>query len=211
MENLEYIGTIELGSSIYVSDPNYNMGIWCLAKLDNVLSGKYNCYVERWNDEMTDGWGERIAALYIFHEDYKINPTIMLDYDIGVDSGQAGFYDSSYFEKTRFNDDWYGGICDLTYKESLNPDYKTLENLKRENFDHDELTEEEELQLLRIQYEYRNAHSPIIGKLSGGIKDNKCCVSSTGIGDGVYPLYVGKNQENKIVSAMIKFLGDEEE
>lgn len=39
---------------------------------------------------------------------------------------------------------------------------------------------------------------------------NRGVVSETGFGDGSYSLYVGKNNEGKIVSASIIFIADDE-
>ena len=43
-------------------------------------------------------------------------------------------------------------------------------------------------------------------ELTGGTKDKKCCVSSSGDGDGSYLLYIHKNSKDQIVSACIKYL-----
>ena len=111
MKKLKFIGTINLGEEIYVSDPGYDVGIWCQAKLNNILPGQYNCYINIWSNEETKGWGQRVSALFILHKDYQINPEEKTYFDIGVDSGQAGFYDYQYFENTRNDDAWYYNIC----------------------------------------------------------------------------------------------------
>ena len=49
-----------------------------------------------------------------------------------------------------------------------------------------------------------------LSKNHGGIMLNKGVVSETGFGDGCYSLYVGKNNEGKIVAASIIFITDEE-
>lgn len=44
-----------------------------------------------------------------------------------------------------------------------------------------------------------------------GIIDNMGCVSESGFGDGMYEVYVGYNDKDEIVSAMIVFIYDENE
>ena len=43
-------------------------------------------------------------------------------------------------------------------------------------------------------------------ELTGGTKDKKCCVSSSGDGDGSYPLLIHRNSKEQIVSACIQYL-----
>ena len=54
------------------------------------------------------------------------------------------------------------------------------------------------------------ACSLTLSKNRGGIVNNRGVVSETGFGDGSYSLYVGKNNEGKIVSASIIFIADDE-
>ena len=54
------------------------------------------------------------------------------------------------------------------------------------------------------------ACSLTLSKNHGGILLDKGVVSDTGFGDGCYSLYVGKNDEGKIVAASIIFITDEE-
>lgn len=158
-DNVEYIGDIELDKECTVSDPCYNMETWCVCKLKDMLPGNYHCLIKKNNDGL-------VSSLYIYHEKYIREPKTMIDF-VSVDSGQAGFYDSDYFIKTRGKDDeewkWYKEICSLTY--------------------HSDSSE-----------------------LTGGTKDKKCCVSSSGDGDGSYPLLIHRNSKGQIVSACIQYL-----
>lgn len=156
----EYIGDIVLSDRCMVSDPCYcaqSYGCWC--KMVNMLPGNYHCLIKKNNDGL-------VSSLYIYHEKYIREPKTMIDF-VSVDSGQAGFYDSDYFIKTRGKDDeewkWYKEICSLTY--------------------HSDSSE-----------------------LTGGTKDKKCCVSSSGNGDGSYPLLIHRNSKGQIVSACIQYL-----
>lgn len=49
-------------------------------------------------------------------------------------------------------------------------------------------------------------YHPDNSELTGGTKDKKCCVSSSGDGDGSYLLYIHKNAKDYIVSACIQYL-----
>ena len=54
------------------------------------------------------------------------------------------------------------------------------------------------------------ACSLTLSKNRGGIVNDRGVVSETGFGDGSYSLYIGKNNECKIVSASIIFIADDE-
>lgn len=89
-----YKGQIQIEDKLVVSDPYYNLNTWCMAVLEKVLPGKYNCYM--------DYIDNRVSKILIIHGDYKIDETTIIeeeDVDIGVDSGQAGFYNYDYFKK----------------------------------------------------------------------------------------------------------------
>lgn len=42
--------------------------------------------------------------------------------------------------------------------------------------------------------------------IEGSVMDDKCVVSFSGIGDGSYPVYITRNEEEKIISIGIRFL-----
>lgn len=87
---------LTFGPIVAAIDPCYTRDVEC-AKWDiNVKSGEYQYKVE-YSDEIY-GWGERVKSLAIFHNSIKISDSNwQLDKtaDIGVDSGQAGFFDNS--------------------------------------------------------------------------------------------------------------------
>lgn len=130
------LGSFELESdTLRVSDPCYERDTWCCGTLPNCLHGTWEAAILR-----TDfgEWGNRNAALIIRHE--KTGPKITAvnralcngtgqwheaQFEVGVDSGQAGFFDEKYFrdpsvfpagEASRFEceDRWYGFCCDAT-------------------------------------------------------------------------------------------------
>ena len=121
---IENKGTITLGEKVMVSDPCYGLGTWCQGVLENVLPGVYDCNVE-YSDE--GDWGTRVSAIEVTHESCR-GKFIALeceDFEVGVDSGQAGIFDYEYYvkyhmdatEREHVDDDWYDMVCDLTYTD----------------------------------------------------------------------------------------------
>lgn len=109
-------------TTMYVTDPCYNPGIWCQAWLENVRNGTWHVIVDRQKKGM---WGERVVSLEVRHADVLNNRRLRFswrDFDIGVDSGQAGFFDGAKFEDVKDEIDtdteWYNSICDITLTEA---------------------------------------------------------------------------------------------
>ena len=129
MKTIEYnrlhVGVIELGDEAMVSDPCYDKGLWCQGIIKNLLPGKYHCYIDEF---YTGSWGHRIGFLHVIHDDYlKVSLDDFVgknleNVSIGVDSGQCGIYDVSYFNETRNDEEWYKRACDLTYIEDRSSD-----------------------------------------------------------------------------------------
>lgn len=122
-----------------VSDPCYAPGTWCMGYLDPVPNGTWIASAKYL---IAAGWGERIAQLEIWHKDAlgKIEPTeddwSPADHiDVGVDSGQAGFFDGDYFDQTprgEYGDteSFYGRACTLTHTDAPGaPHYQTFGSL----------------------------------------------------------------------------------
>ena len=116
MKNFKNIdkGFINLGEKVMVSDPCYEMDTWCQVTINNVLKGIYKCTLEMCEDV----WGPRVSAIQVVHVDYMNK---LLEYynnfNIGVDSGQAGIFDYEYYKKYHngnTDDNWYDAICDKT-------------------------------------------------------------------------------------------------
>jgi len=129
-------GSITLSDKVRVSDPCYDIDTGCAGTIDNVKPGEYECFEFRgnfpsnWDGKVHDD--HRVAAIEIRHKDctepaYKTH----LDIDVGVDSGQAGFYDQAYFEQVKqdevLEDEWYSKVCGLTYKTWV--DSKNIDEL----------------------------------------------------------------------------------
>lgn len=206
--NFEYIGEIKLGEECYVSDPCYDTKTYGTYLLKNMKKGTYYCFLSLLNAEQIS-WGERIAALYIMHKDCSTLPTEIIEgVGIGVDSGQAGFYDKEYFVETRNNDEWYDEVCVTTFEVKPNPKYRPFEKIVMDEFGKTikELEGEEFANAIDMAQKENRANPQFLEKATGGVIGNKCCVSSSGFGDGEYTLSVGKNKDGQIVSAVINYI-----
>lgn len=104
---------------LQVTDPCYDMDTWCAATLENVKNGKYHVEINRGNTGM---FGDVITELLIYHESiiskkHKLNFR-WIDSNIGVDSGQAGFFDYDKLNEIKLNeqldDSFYKEMCEFT-------------------------------------------------------------------------------------------------
>lgn len=101
-EEVTSLGSFELQSStMLATDPCYSKGTWCAIEFE-ALPGTWHAQLTRRDDTFS---GLRNAILTIAHEDVplssvKLDEMEELDGDVGVDSGQAGF-----FEKARYPDE----------------------------------------------------------------------------------------------------------
>ncbi len=130
--NLTQIGSFELSGKMRVSDPCYKPDVWCCGTL-NTRPGTWDAAVMVMDNKMTGGWGDRVAVLAAKHEDCitpldtetinnstdkskVLSPWKMADFEVGVDSGQAGFYDDANFVARNGGDDedWYDSMCEIT-------------------------------------------------------------------------------------------------
>jgi hypothetical protein len=203
---------IRLGNKVMVSDPCYGLGTWCQGVLENVLPGNYECNVE-YSDE--GDWGERVSAIEVTHEDSGIYRFEMADFEVGVDSGQAGIFDYEYYVqyhadqtvRPHVDDAWYDKVCDLTYTREKNPKYKPF-NLNLDGLDADEM-----LAILREWEEWKtsDANQPYIERLTANTIDDRGFVSSSGYGDGGYSCLVARNRDGYIVAIRIEYITDDEE
>jgi hypothetical protein len=127
---------IQLGKKVRISDPCYGTKVWCAGTIDNVKEGLYNVEVE-YSDE--GDWGTRVKSISVFHpefnwENFSIEST---DFEVGVDSGQAGIFDYEYYakyhmdatEREHVNDAWYDRMCNLTEEYVANPNYVSFLSL----------------------------------------------------------------------------------
>jgi len=171
---------ITLSENVMVSDPCYTDPTWCQTKLDNVLPGLYNVEVER-HDEGT-GWGVRVSGITILHESIT-DDGISLEWEdhseCGVDSGQCGIFCMTSYR----NDEMSVGITTPTLNNPFVIPFREDGDKWYEKICHFTLCE------------------PQWGLYDTGV------VSSSGIGDGLYPLEVMMDKE-KIVGIRITYLGN---
>lgn len=88
------IGTFRTEGKLFVSDPCYSPDTWCNYVLKDLRPGTYHAFVVTSDEGI---WGHRVAELIILHEDVKGHSltegfTRNKEAHIGVDSGQAGFF-----------------------------------------------------------------------------------------------------------------------
>lgn len=130
----EDIGSFELTQpNMRVSDPCYDKNVWCSLVLHKCRPGTWNAAAAK-VDSPT--WGTRVAALAVCHSDFpsltkfeKIG-TILPDGVVkirktaGVDSGQCGFFDESFYRdndickdmdlSVDYGEPWYNLCCETT-------------------------------------------------------------------------------------------------
>ena len=100
MREIKKVGQIELSDTVVVSDPTYELGIWCQGIIKNVLQGVYNCYIEI-SDEKD--WGLRCSRIFAINKEYELEESdyrfdTREQFEVGVDSAQAGIFDFEYYE-----------------------------------------------------------------------------------------------------------------
>ena len=110
----DFIGRLTLGSKARVSDPCYDMDVWCAGTIENVQPGTYSGFAETMD---TGDWGRRIASIEVVKEGIDPNRLIheRTGIDVGVDSGQCGIYDNDYFKDHCKDESWYWMVCDKTF------------------------------------------------------------------------------------------------
>lgn len=214
MNNIEIKdkGFIALNDKVMVSDPCYGMNTWCQGVVDNVLKGNYKCTVET-SDE--GEFGNRVSAIQVMHEDYvkKSLEYSKENFEVGVDSGQAGIFDYEYYKRHHSDDseiehvdnNWYWKVCELTATTKKNPDYVKFVW----DYDAENMVE----QIKRYREWSRNAKVswPTIQILDGNTIDNLGFVSSSGYGDGSYCCWTAHNDEGKIVAIRIEYITEDDE
>lgn len=102
---MNYVGELELGTKVDITDPCYDKDTWCRMTTD-CEPGLYKGYVEM-SDE--GEWGQRVATISIFKGDkiWGIEEMECIG-QIGVDVGLAGFFNN----KPDFTDEEWNKFCD---------------------------------------------------------------------------------------------------
>ena len=172
---------ITLSENVMVSDPCYSPDTWCQTKLTNVLPGKYNVEVDK-HDEGT-GWGVRVSSITVVHEDYVDDGDWEQHSECGVDSGQCGIFCMTGYR----NDELSKSITTPTLDNPFVLPY----NDKGGDMWYEKMC-------------HFTLHKDQWGLYDTGV------VSSSGIGDGMYPLDVMMDGD-KIVGMRLEYLGNSDE
>ena len=94
------MGKIKLGSRVIVTDPCYGIDTWCQGVLEDVKPGDYNCHIV---EGVCGSWGNRVKEIAVTHCDSKFDISeiqIEQDFEVGVDSGNAGIFDYDFYKST---------------------------------------------------------------------------------------------------------------
>lgn len=231
---------IELGEKVVISDPCYDLDVWCNGVLANVKPGTWHTKAENAN---INGWGDRCSALIAWHE--SVDEPNNKDFeetniDVGVDSGQAGIFDYKHFEYIKGDENrdeqWYDSIDTFRYKrvpvtpvgryliDKIKPIQMTRialeEKFKETN---NELDKRASLELFRHEMELKRQgfkygiydESLDDYKVSTPVNhiwtDKHSVVTSSGLGDGSYNCYVAKNEAGQIIGIKIDYFPEYEE
>lgn len=134
------LGGFEMTSqTMRVSDPCYDRDVWCCGTFGKCKTGTWEAGVLK--TDMGD-WGVRCAVLAVRHKetgpDYSVirqrkvyqmkDGWLEQPINVGVDSGQAGFYDEAFYQDNSifkgmpepehdYGDLWYNHACDITLSE----------------------------------------------------------------------------------------------
>ena len=171
---------ITLSENVMVSDPCYSLDTWCQTKLNSVLPGKYNVDVQKSD---LDGWGTRVSSITVIHEDYEDTDDWEQHSECGVDSGQCGIFCMTSYR----NDELSVGI---TTPPLDNPFVLPYNDKGGDMW-------------------YEKMCQFTLGKEQFGLYDTGV-VSSSGIGDGLYPMDVMMDGD-KIVGIRLEYLGNSDE
>lgn len=207
---------IKLSDTIVIADPCYSRELThCAAFNYKIKPGNYAVSVE-YSDE--GAWGIRVKSLAIYHESVKVSRhgfKLNKSVDIGVDSGQAGFFCDSIYPEGEDTGDYsdknsfYGQCCEATHgsdgdSSCLKAIISSYENMVKlgAGFAKNDMegvkTEINELKKELKQSEGKQkGYNSVMG---AGV------VSSTGFGDGGYPLYEKKNAAGEVVALKIKYI-----
>lgn len=101
---LEYIGDLELGEKVDITDPCYGKDVFCRMTIA-CKPGLYKGYAETYDEGK---WGKRVASISIFYDKIQEVGEMECIGRIGVDSGLAGFFNN----KPDFSDDEWSEFCD---------------------------------------------------------------------------------------------------
>ena len=99
-EKMVSYGEITLGKKVQVTDPCYNLDVWCTETIENMLPGEYGTFATIANRGMM---GRRVSKLMIIHKSVELGDLKfkVVTGDIGVDSGNCGFFDYNKYKEAK--------------------------------------------------------------------------------------------------------------
>ena len=180
----EELGCFEITSGeVVVSDPCYNLGIWCQGIIHHVQNGTWEAFVSRRTETYEWKGKERTstqnAILFAKHIDSDVDilnsQWAVLDFDIGVDSCVAGIYDYKFYRDDNNVD--------------VNGPKRVLETFVTPG----------------DKWMFSNSMASTRSQFNAGIIPNGT-VSVAGHGDGSYEAHVVKNDEGQVIGIKIVFI-----
>lgn len=103
---------VNFGPKVICSDPCYSRDEWCMSEVD-VVPGEWNIEM---NIKEIEDWGRRVKSITAILAEKGKGTVIMIEDDVGVDSGQFGFFDESIY---RTYDSFYDECVDVVISEEL--------------------------------------------------------------------------------------------
>lgn len=112
--DFEILGTFSVSSErLRVTDPCYSVTTWCSGSLP-VKPGTYTAAVKRHAFKGDNGF-KRITELLTWHESSNQEQAALTSLDsgihVGVDSGQAGFFDAERYPSDGSDDEAFYNLC----------------------------------------------------------------------------------------------------
>lgn len=113
----KHVGSFNVTSgAVIVTDPCYEENYDSPNRVE-LPNGTYNAYVDIVGNEITKGWGDRVANLIVLKsglepETYRPSSSTTANFEVGVDSGQAGVFDALSVHLTNSED--YDSWCNLS-------------------------------------------------------------------------------------------------
>jgi len=186
----DFLGTFVVTSGKFVvSDPCYKRGTWCMGVLDNVRNGKWEAEAVRSNE---GSWGERVAELiaYTGRAPKRDAAWEKCEFEIGVDSGQAGIFDDAHY---RVDEDTKG------YKHTYRESHREADGT---------VVKADEPTVIRPEEPWYSMCCDLTGTSGAGVVPGGV-VATSGFGDGGYDAFVVKDK-GKIVAVRIVFITEGE-
>ena len=212
-----YVGDfISKSGTLRISDPCYDKDTWCAGVVSNCVKGEWEAFIEK---REISGWGTRVLKLIVKAKGHEADERDLLPIDVGVDSGQAGVFDEGLFKsnmkkahKLTGNKEYSARsyILEIEQVRELIKETGASETLQKQldkKIARLEAFDSEELKFSKEFYEV--CCDKTLGDMSAGTVEYGA-VSSSGLGDGSYAAFAGKNKAGQICEIEIDFQLDDE-